>query len=527
MASSLETNKIIGAILTAGIIASGSGVVSRIIYSPEYPQEPAYQVVMAEAEGDGEAAAEEKAAPLPQLLANASVDDGESVARACQACHSFEQGGPNKIGPPLWAIVGADIAAHEGFAYSDALAGKEGEWTFETLSAFLEDPRGWAPGTKMSYAGVQDPQDRADLLVYLRSLSEDPVPLPEPETVVAEAEPAAEEPPAGEEEAAQEPAAAEEDAEQAADAAPAGDGSIAARLAEASAEEGESAVRVCQACHSFEQGGPNKIGPALWDVVERDIAAVEDFSYSDALAGKEGVWDYQALDAYLENPRAWAPGTKMAFAGIKKPDQRADVIAYLRSLSDDPEPLPEAAAGDGDEARADAEAQDAAQEQQTAAAEGTEQAAPEEGAPQEQQTAAREAPAGDEDAAAAGDEAGGDQLAALLAGAEVAAGEQAARICAACHSFEQGGPNKIGPRLWGVVGRDIAAVEDFSYSDALAQKEGSWTYQELDAYLENPRAWAPGTKMAFAGIKQADRRADVIRYLRSLSEDPEPLPEGG
>ena len=86
-------------------------------------------------------------------------------------------------------------------------------------------------------------------------------------------------------------------------------------------------------------GRANKIGPPLWDVVGRDIAALE-FAYSDALAEKEGAWDYQALDAFLAEPRGWAPGTKMAFAGLRKSDERADIILYLRSLSNEPAPLP-------------------------------------------------------------------------------------------------------------------------------------------------------------------------------------------
>ena len=122
-------------------------------------------------------------------------------------------------------------------------------------------------------------------------------------------------------------------------AAPAGDG-VGTLLAAANAEAGANAARKCVACHSFEEGGAAKIGPPLWDVVGRDIAALDDFAYSDALADKEGEWDYQALDAFLAQPREWAPGTKMAFAGVAKPEERADIILYLRSLSDEPAPLP-------------------------------------------------------------------------------------------------------------------------------------------------------------------------------------------
>jgi cytochrome c len=321
MASSLEVNKVLAAILTAGIVASGSGVISRIIYQPSVPEEAAYPIEVAATEGvaDGEAAPE---VSLAALLAEGSVEEGQTQARKCVACHSFEQGGPNKIGPALSGVLGRDIASHEGFAYSDALAAKEGAWDYESLGAFLANPKEWAPGTKMAFAGLP-PEDRANVILYLRSLSDSPPPLPE---VPAE-EPTE--------------VAATEEAAPAAENGDAPAASLPALLASASAERGQQAVRVCSACHSFDQGGPNKIGPGLWGVLGRDIASHEGFSYSPALAEKEGTWDYETLDAYLADPRNWAPGTKMAFAGVKKPEDRADVIAYLRSLSDNPEPLPE------------------------------------------------------------------------------------------------------------------------------------------------------------------------------------------
>jgi cytochrome c len=340
MAASLETNKILAALLTAGIVASGSGVISRILYHPSMPEENAYVIEVPEGEaGEGEAA-EAEAPPLPVLLAAASPEEGETEVRQCAACHTFEQGGAAKIGPPLWDVVGRDIASVEGFAYSDALLAKEGEWTFEELNGFIHNPREDVPGTKMAFAGIDNPEDLADVLVYLRSLAENPAPLPEP---------TAEEAAAGADETADQAVASGETDQQAAaleeaepeGAAPAGAGTgVGALLAQADVDAGAKDARKCAACHSFEEGGPAKIGPPLWNVVGRDIAAVEDFSYSDALGEKEGAWDYQNLDAFLAQPREWAPGTKMAFAGLKKPEERADVILYLRSLSNDPAPLP-------------------------------------------------------------------------------------------------------------------------------------------------------------------------------------------
>jgi cytochrome c len=362
MAASLETNKALAALLAAGIIASGSGVISRILYHPSMPEENAYVIEVPEAEtAEGEEATTAEAAPLPVLLAAANPEAGASVAKKCGACHSLEQGGANKIGPVLWGVVGRDIASVEGFAYSDALLAKEGAWTFDELNGFMHSPKEYVPGTKMTFAGIDKPEDRADLLVYLRSLADQPVPLPE--VAQAEAEPAAsagaapaegetqegaeaapaeastDEPP----EADQQTAALDEAApEQAApeEAGPAADQGVGVLLAHADVDAGAKAARKCAACHSFEEGGVAKIGPPLWSVVGRDIAAVEGFTYSDALAEKEGTWDYQALDAFLAEPREWVPGTKMAFAGLNKPEERADIILYLRSLSNAPAPLP-------------------------------------------------------------------------------------------------------------------------------------------------------------------------------------------
>lgn len=124
-------------------------------------------------------------------------------------------------------------------------------------------------------------------------------------------------------------------------AAAAAEEPITVRLAKADPAKGEKAVGACKACHTFEKGGANKVGPHLFDVYGRNEGSVGGFGYSAAMKGRsDKVWDADALDHFLKNPKAYVPGTAMAFAGISKPDSRADVIAYLNTLADSPKPLP-------------------------------------------------------------------------------------------------------------------------------------------------------------------------------------------
>ena len=115
---------------------------------------------------------------------------------------------------------------------------------------------------------------------------------------------------------------------------------IGERLAKADPAKGEGLVKPCTACHVFDKSGANKVGPGLYGVVDRPIGAHEGFAYSDSLKGKGGKWDYAALDHFIEAPKGFASGTKMAYGGEKDPARRADIIAYLRSLAEKPAPLP-------------------------------------------------------------------------------------------------------------------------------------------------------------------------------------------
>ncbi len=350
--SAFEINKIVGAILGALLLVMGVGFIADAIYAPIKDRGVGYALPEGnDAEDAGEEVAEVEAVPLAVLLASASADNGARVARKCQSCHNFEAGEGNKTGPALYGTVGAPIAAHADFGYSDVLlemnaAGQT--WTYEALNEFLISPKAFAPGTKMSFAGLGKDQDRVDLLAYMQTLSDSPVPFPTVE--VAQAAPAAEEAVTAAEEtapAAEETApAAEETAPATEEAAPvaAVEPTLGELLAAADADKGARVARKCSACHGFNEGDGNKVGPPLYDVIGRNLGEIQDFRYSDALAemGAAGeTWTYENMNAFLIKPRDFIPGTKMSFAGLRKEEDRVNLMAYMQTLSADPVAFPE------------------------------------------------------------------------------------------------------------------------------------------------------------------------------------------
>lgn len=178
---SFELNKIAGAVILAALVFFGLNETSNLVFYKPEPEKPGYEVAIADSSA-GEQVAEapkEEVIPIGQLLSTASVEGGEKAFRKCVACHTVAQGDKNKVGPNLWDIVGRQVAVLDEFAYSSALKEKGGEWTYEFLDCFLAKPRECVKGTKMVFAGISKVKERADLILYLRSLSDNPKPLPD------------------------------------------------------------------------------------------------------------------------------------------------------------------------------------------------------------------------------------------------------------------------------------------------------------------------------------------------------------
>ncbi|MEY4952407.1 MAG: hypothetical protein RL299_831, partial [Pseudomonadota bacterium] len=220
---------------------------------------------------------------------------GETAFKKCASCHTADQGGANGLGPNLYGIMGEALGAGRGgFAFSDALKGKGGKWDWATMDAWLKSPSAFAPGTKMSFAGLSDPQERANLMVYLNSKGSNLALPPVPEKKEG-AEPEA--------------------------AAVVGD-----------AAKGQKSFAKCASCHTVTPGGANGIGPNLAGVFGEAVGQGRGgFAFSDALKGKGGTWDEATMNAWLENPSKFAPGNKMTFAGLADPQERANVIEYLKT----------------------------------------------------------------------------------------------------------------------------------------------------------------------------------------------------
>ena len=322
-------NQIAMAVLGALLLIFGTKTLINIAFEEHEPEKPGFEVATKQGEKAGEKPAVAAGSDLPALLAKADAAKGETTAAICKACHAFEAGAPSPIGPNLHDVVGRKIASVEGFNYSPALKAHAGEvWSYENLNHWITNPQAFASGTTMAFPGLPDAQQRADVIAFLRTKTSNPPPLPE--VVAAKEAPA-------------EGAKPAEGAAKGGEAAPGAE--ILPALAKADPKKGEASVALCKVCHSFDKGAPSPIGPNLYGVVGRKIASLEGFNYSPALKAKqsEGDWTFEHLDLWLTNPQAFASGTIMAFPGLPDLHTRADVIDFLRTKSDNPVPLPEAA----------------------------------------------------------------------------------------------------------------------------------------------------------------------------------------
>ena len=179
---SMEVNKTIAAVLVAGIVFFLSGTIGMNLVDEKPLDKPAIKIEIPQAASPSGAPAPVQLAPIAALLAKADPAAGEADTKklGCTACHTFIEGGKAGIGPNLYNVVGGPHAHMQGFDYSTALKSKTGPWTFDELNEWLNKPSAYAPGTRMSFAGIKNDQERADVIDYLRTLSPKPEPLPTP-----------------------------------------------------------------------------------------------------------------------------------------------------------------------------------------------------------------------------------------------------------------------------------------------------------------------------------------------------------
>ena len=175
---SFELNKILGAILGTCLVLLVTSFTASAIFAPNKPAKPGFEIAVKEEAAGGEKAAAAAPEPIEKLLQTASVQKGEAAAKKCAACHTFAKGDKNGVGPNLFGIVGDKKGEGRGFNFSAGMKAKGGTWSIDDLNQFIASPKGYVPGTAMGFAGIQKDSERADVIDYLNSLSDNPAPLP-------------------------------------------------------------------------------------------------------------------------------------------------------------------------------------------------------------------------------------------------------------------------------------------------------------------------------------------------------------
>jgi cytochrome c len=176
-----EINKMLGAVLAALLLMFGGKTVLGLVDKEHKPEKAGWSLPITEVaptSGPAKTEAPFEFASIAKLLPQASAEGGQAIFKRCLQCHTSENGGPNRVGPNLWGIIGRKVATAPGFSYSDAMKAKGGDWSFEQLATYLHDPKAAVPGNKMAFIGIKDDAELADLLVYLRKLADSPPALP-------------------------------------------------------------------------------------------------------------------------------------------------------------------------------------------------------------------------------------------------------------------------------------------------------------------------------------------------------------